>query len=60
MKYEHFSFIKFFPSPHCHGRLWPTHPPISSEIKQQGREAEHFLATSAEVKKAWIYTSSSP
>jgi hypothetical protein len=26
-------------------------------VKQQGREADHSLPTSAEVKKMWIYTS---
>jgi hypothetical protein len=29
-------------------------------IKRQGREADHSPPTSAEVKKMWIYTSTSP
>jgi hypothetical protein len=44
--------------------LGPTQPPIksvqgtfSSGEKRQGREADHFLPSSAEVKNAWLYTS---
>jgi hypothetical protein len=47
--------------------LGPTQPPIqrvpgalSPELKRQGREADHSLPTSAEVKKRWIYTSTPP
>jgi hypothetical protein len=47
--------------------LGPTRPPIqwvpgtlSPGIKRQGREADHSPPTSAEVKKMWIYTSTSP
>jgi hypothetical protein len=29
-------------------------------VKRQGREADHSLPTSAEVKKMWIYTSTPP
>jgi hypothetical protein len=29
-------------------------------VKRQGREADHSPATGAEVKKAWIYTSTAP
>jgi hypothetical protein len=31
--------------------------PISPRGKHPGREADHSLATSAEAKKMWIYTS---
>jgi hypothetical protein len=44
--------------------LGPTQPPIqwilgalSSGVKQPGRETNHSLPTSAEVKNTWIYTS---
>jgi hypothetical protein len=47
--------------------LGPTQPPIewilgalSLGVKWKGREADHSPATSAEVKKMWIYTSTSP
>jgi hypothetical protein len=47
--------------------LDPTEPPIqwvpgalSTELKRLGREADHSPATSAEVKKIWIYTSIPP
>jgi hypothetical protein len=33
---------------------------LSSEVKRLGREANHSLVTSAEVKKIWIYTSTPP
>jgi hypothetical protein len=46
--------------------LGSTQPPIewvpgvsSSVVKRQGREADHSSPTSAEVKKIWIYISSS-
>jgi hypothetical protein len=29
-------------------------------VKRQGREADHSLPTSGEVKKMWIYTSTPP
>jgi hypothetical protein len=29
-------------------------------VKRQGREADHSLPTSAEIKKMWIYTSTPP
>jgi hypothetical protein len=32
---------------------------FSPRVKLQGREADHSLQTSAEVKKIWIYTSTS-
>jgi hypothetical protein len=44
--------------------LGPTQPPIqwipgalSLEVKRPGREADHSLPSSAEVKNAWSYTS---
>jgi hypothetical protein len=44
-----------------------TQPPIqwvpgalSLGVKRQGRESDHSPPTSAEVKKMWIYTSTSP
>jgi hypothetical protein len=47
--------------------LRPTQPPIqwvpgalSQEVKRQGREADHSCPSSAEVKNAWNYTSTSP
>jgi hypothetical protein len=42
--------------------LGSTQPPIKwvPGIKRQGREADHSPPTSAEVKKLWIYTSTSP
>jgi hypothetical protein len=47
--------------------LGSTQPPIqwvpgalSSGVKRPGREAEHSPATSVEVKKMWIYTSTLP
>jgi hypothetical protein len=47
--------------------LGPTQPPVqwipgavSSGVKQPGREADHSPATSARVKKIWIYTSIPP
>jgi hypothetical protein len=33
---------------------------LSPVVKRPGREADHSPATSAEVKKIWIYTSASP
>jgi hypothetical protein len=45
----------------------PTQPPIqwvpgafSPAVKRPGREADHSLATSAEVKKTLVYTSTPP
>jgi hypothetical protein len=48
--------------------LGPTQPPIqwigngalSPRVKRQGCEADHSPATSVEVKKMWIYTSTPP
>jgi hypothetical protein len=47
--------------------LRPTQPHIqwvtgalSQGVKRPGREADHFPPTSAEVKNAWIYTSTFP
>jgi hypothetical protein len=47
--------------------LGSTQPPIqwvpgalSSDKKQQGREADHSPPASAKVKKMWIYTSTTP
>jgi hypothetical protein len=47
--------------------LGSTQPPIqwvpvtlSPGVKRPGREADHSLPTSAEVKKIWIYTSIPP
>jgi hypothetical protein len=47
--------------------LGPSPPPIqwipgalSPGVKRTGREADHSPPTSAEVKKAWIYTSTPP
>jgi hypothetical protein len=46
--------------------LGPAQPPIqwvpvalSPGIKRQGHEADHSLPTSADVKKTWVYTSTS-
>jgi hypothetical protein len=33
---------------------------LSQEVKRLGREADHSPPTSSEVKKMWIYTSTSP
>jgi hypothetical protein len=33
---------------------------LSLEVKRPGREADHSPPTSAEVKKTWIYTSTTP
>jgi hypothetical protein len=51
----------------CTGWLGPTQPPIqwvmgtlSPEVKRQGREADHSPPSNAEVKKMWIYTSTTP
>jgi hypothetical protein len=48
-------------------RLWvhPTYPmgtggSFARGVKRQGRQADHSPRTSAEVKKIWIYTSTSP
>jgi hypothetical protein len=43
----------------------PTSYPMCTEgsfpgLKRQGRETDHSPATSAEVKKMWIYTSTPP
>jgi hypothetical protein len=35
----------------------PASYPMGTGVKRQGREADHSLPTSAEVKKTWIYTS---
>jgi hypothetical protein len=47
--------------------LGPAQPPIhwvpwglSPGVKRPGREADHSLQTSAEVKKTWIYASAPP
>jgi hypothetical protein len=47
--------------------LGSTQPPIqwvpgalSPGVKRPGREADHTLPTSAEVKKTWVYTSTLP
>jgi hypothetical protein len=47
--------------------LGPTQPPIqwvlgalSSGVQRPGREADHSLPSSAEVKNAWSYTSTPP
>jgi hypothetical protein len=42
--------------------LGPTQPPIQwiPGVKRQEREAEHSPPASAEVKKMWFYTSTSP
>jgi hypothetical protein len=34
--------------------------PVSSGVKQTGREADHSSPTNVEVKKTWIYTSTHP
>jgi hypothetical protein len=54
-----------FLSPPRPDRLWePTQPPIQwvpgalfLEVNRPGREADHSLLSSAEVKNAWSYTS---
>jgi hypothetical protein len=33
---------------------------LSSGVKRSGREADHSPPTSAEIKKMWIYTSTTP
>jgi hypothetical protein len=44
--------------------LWPTQPLILSDkyrgIKRPRREGDHLRPSSAEVKNAWSYTSTSP
>jgi hypothetical protein len=47
--------------------LKPTQPPIqwvpdapSREVKRSGRDADHLPPNSAEVKNAWIYSSTPP
>jgi hypothetical protein len=55
-------------SPQRPDRPWgPTQPTIirkpgalSPGVKRQGRDANHTPATSAKVKKMWIYTSTPP
>jgi hypothetical protein len=52
-------------SPHRPDRLWgsPTQGvpgTISPEVKLPGREADHSLPASAEVKQMWTYTSTPP
>jgi hypothetical protein len=48
----------------CGSALGPTQPPVqwapgalSLRVKRPGREADHSLSSSAEVKNAWNYTS---
>jgi hypothetical protein len=55
---------KIFSSPDRPDRLRSTQPPIQwvagvvfPGVKRPGREVDHSLPTSAEVKKMWIYTS---
>jgi len=47
--------------PRCHVQTGPgAHPtsyPMGAEVSFLGREADHSLPSSAEVKNAWIYTS---
>jgi hypothetical protein len=38
----------------------PTSYPMGTGVKGRGREADHSPPTSAEVKKTWNYTSSTP
>jgi hypothetical protein len=47
--------------------LEPTQPPaqwipgaLSPGVKRPGREADHSPPNSAEIKKTWVYTSTSP
>jgi hypothetical protein len=40
-------------------RSWDSAAAIAG-VKRPGREADHSPSTSAEVKKMWIYTSTSP
>jgi hypothetical protein len=59
---------RIFSSPRRPDLLWGSiQPPIqwvpgalSPGVKRQGREADHSLPTSAQIKKIWIYTSSPP
>jgi hypothetical protein len=57
----------FFFSTAFKSALGPTQPHIqwapgtfSKELMRQGRQANHSLSNSAEVKKMWIYTSTFP
>jgi hypothetical protein len=57
-----------FSSPRRLDRLWGPpnllcneyREPLSTGVKLLGRETDHSLPVSAEVKKMWIYTSISP
>jgi hypothetical protein len=59
---------RIFSSPSGPDRLWGSpNLPIqwvpetpSSELKRPGRGAEHLPPTGVEIKKMWIYTSTSP
>jgi hypothetical protein len=51
--------VEIFSSPRRPDRLWG---PIQwvPGVKRPGRETDHSLPTSAEVKNTWIYTSTPP
>jgi hypothetical protein len=60
---------RIFTSPYHPDWLWgppnPSYPmgtgwALSQGVKRQGLEADHSPPTSAEVKKMWIYTATSP
>jgi hypothetical protein len=54
---------RIFSSPRRPDRLWGPSSLLSNRyqvVNQPGREADHSPPTSAEVKKMWIYTSTTP
>jgi hypothetical protein len=51
---------RIFSSPRCPDRLWGPPSLLSPGVKRLGREADHSPPITAEVKKTWIYRSTSP
>jgi hypothetical protein len=51
---------RIFSSPRRPDRLWGPPNLLSNGYRGLGREADHSPATSAEVKKTWVYTSTPP
>jgi hypothetical protein len=58
---QEFSLLRFVQiGPGAHQAIQWVPEALSPGLNRQGREADHSLATSAEVKKMWIYTSTPP